>query len=106
LWSGFFWLRIGIRKGGTSAHTGAKTCWGEHVFSPWENPLIAERIRRDVNSDQLHYSKRKSLLEKMLVVFLYLNMHDLLKYVRKQLENRHFQGVININVRYSPMERV
>ena len=68
--------------------------------------MIAERIRMDVNSDQLHYSKKQSLLEKMLVVFLYHNVHDLLKYVRNQLENRHFQGVININVRYSPMERV
>ena len=34
--------REGTRKGGTSAHTGVKTCrW--HVFSPWESPWIGER---------------------------------------------------------------
>ena len=33
-----------IRKAGTSAHTGAKTCrW--HVFRPWENPGIADGTR-------------------------------------------------------------
>lgn len=29
------------QKGGTSGHTGAKTCLGEDVFSPWESPWIA-----------------------------------------------------------------
>ena len=33
----------GIRKGGTSAHTGAKIESGRAIFSPWENPLAAER---------------------------------------------------------------
>ena len=34
--------REGTRKGGTSAHTGVKTCrW--HVFSPWESPWMWER---------------------------------------------------------------
>ena len=34
----------GVRKAGTSAHTGAKTCqW--HVFRPWENPGIADGTR-------------------------------------------------------------
>ena len=34
-------LDNGIRKAGTSAHTGAKTCrW--HVFRPWENPWKAD----------------------------------------------------------------
>ena len=37
-------LRIGIRKGGTSANTGVKSVrWT--LFSPWENPLIVRRIQ-------------------------------------------------------------
>ena len=50
----------GIRKGGTSPQTGVKTCWGEHVFSPWENPLITGRIHTDVDSGQ--YSSHQALI--------------------------------------------
>ena len=40
----FIYGLCGNRKGGTSAHTGAKTCrW--HVFSPWEIPWSLERSR-------------------------------------------------------------
>jgi len=43
---------MGIRKGGTSAHTGVKIESGRAIFSPWENPLVARRIRMDVDCNQ------------------------------------------------------
>ena len=35
--SGFF-IRLGTRKGGTSAHTGVKIESRRAIFSPWESP--------------------------------------------------------------------
>ena len=41
-----FALRAGgTRKGGTSAHTGAKIESWRAIFSPWESPLYSRRIR-------------------------------------------------------------
>ena len=41
----FILYRWGIRKGGTGGYTGAKIESWRAIFSPWENPLVAGRIR-------------------------------------------------------------
>ena len=48
VWSVFFYGAgdIGIRKGGTSGHTGVKIESWRAIFSPWENPSLSERIRQ------------------------------------------------------------
>ena len=44
IWSlGFYFAEAGIRKGGTSGHTGVKIESWRAIFSPWENPLISGR---------------------------------------------------------------
>ena len=40
-----FLIGQGLRKGGTSVHTGAKIESWRAIFSPWENPLIDRRIQ-------------------------------------------------------------
>ena len=42
-----FLIYVGIRKDGTSAHTGAKIESWRAIFSPWESPWITERNPQD-----------------------------------------------------------
>ena len=54
LWLGVFYHRMGIRKGGTSAYTGAKIESWRAIFSPWENPWTCERTRMGVGTSPFY----------------------------------------------------